>query len=55
MEYDYYPTPNKLSDNTKPSLPPRHRSVNGDYSISYHLTFPTLKERTWEIIGMRIL
>jgi hypothetical protein len=31
MEYDYYHTPNKLSDKTKPSLPPRHRSVNGDY------------------------
>ena len=31
MEYDYYPTPHKLSENTKPSLPPRHRSVNGDY------------------------
>ena len=33
-DYDYYPTPNKLSDKTKPSLPPRHRSVNGDYSKS---------------------
>ena len=32
MEYDYYPTLTKLSDKTKPSLPPRHRSVNGDYS-----------------------
>jgi DNA modification methylase len=34
MEYDYYPTLTKLSDKTKPSLPPRHRSVNGDYSKS---------------------
>ena len=33
-DYDYYTTPNKLSDKTKPSLPPRHRSVNGDYSKS---------------------
>ena len=55
MEYDYYPTPNKLSENTKPSLPPRHRSVNGDYSNQYHLTFQISKERIWGIIGMRIL
>ena len=34
MEYDYYPTLTKLSDKTKPSLPPRHRSVNGEYSKS---------------------
>ena len=34
MEYDYYSTLTKLSDKTKPSLPPRHRSVNGDYSKS---------------------
>ena len=34
MEYDYYPTLTKLSDKTKPSLPPRHRSINGDYSKS---------------------
>jgi DNA modification methylase len=32
MDYDYYPTLTKLSDKTRPSLPPRHRSVNGDYS-----------------------
>ena len=55
MEYDYYPTLTKLSDKTKPSLPPRHRSVNGDYSNSFHPTYPTSKERIWEIIGMRIL
>ena len=34
MEYDYYPTLTKLSDKTKASLPPRHRSVNGEYSKS---------------------
>ena len=54
MEYDYYPTLTKLSDKTKPSLPPRHRSVNGEYSILYPHTYQTLKERIWEIIGMRI-
>ena len=43
MEYDYYPTPNKLSDKTKPSLPPRHRSVNGDYSESITPYIPNLK------------
>jgi len=32
MEYDYYPTLTPLSDKTKPSLPPRHRSTNGKYS-----------------------
>ncbi len=42
MEYDYYPTPNKLSDKTKPSLPPRHRSVNGDYSKSVSPYLPTV-------------
>ena len=43
MEYDYYPTPNKLSDKTKPSLPPRHRSVNGDYSKSVSPYLPNIK------------
>ena len=43
MEYDYYPTPNKLSENTKPSLPPRHRSVNGDYSKSISPYLPNIK------------
>ena len=43
VEYDYYPTPNKLSDKTKPSLPPRHRSVNGDYSESITPYIPNLK------------
>ncbi len=31
------------------------RSVNGEYSNSISPYFPTLKERIWEIIGMRIL
>ncbi|MDA1019721.1 MAG: DNA modification methylase [Bacteroidetes bacterium] len=43
MEYDYYPTPNKLSENTKPSLPPRHRSVNGEYSNSISPYLPNIK------------
>ena len=43
MEYDYYPTPNKLSENTKPSLPHRHRSVNGDYSKSISPYLPNIK------------
>jgi len=32
MDYDYYPTLSPISGKTKPSLPPRHRSVNGEYS-----------------------
>ena len=43
MEYDYYPTPNKLSEKTKPSLPPRHRNVNGDYSKSVSPYLPNIK------------
>ena len=43
MEYDYYPTLTKLSDKTKPSLPPRHRSVNGDYSKSVSPYLPNIK------------
>ena len=43
IEYDYYPTPNKLSEKTKPSLPPRHRSVNGEYSKSVSPYLPNLK------------
>ena len=43
MDYDYYPTPNKLSDKTKPSLPPRHRSVNGEYSKSVSPYLPNIK------------
>jgi|TARA_B110000259_G_scaffold167126_1_gene195239 site-specific DNA-methyltransferase (adenine-specific) len=33
----------KLSDKTKPSLPPRHRSVNGDYSKSVSPYLPNIK------------
>jgi DNA modification methylase len=43
MEYDYYPTLTKLSDKTKPSLPPRHRSLNGDYSKSVTPYLPNIK------------
>ena len=32
LDYDYYPTKTILSDKTKPSLPPRHRSYTGKYS-----------------------
>ncbi len=35
MEYDYYQILNKLSDKTKPLLPPGYRSVNGDYWNQY--------------------
>jgi DNA modification methylase len=43
MEYDYYLTLTKLSDKTKPSLPPRHRSVNGEYSNSISPYLPNIK------------
>jgi DNA modification methylase len=43
MEYDYYSTLTKLSDKTKPSLPPRHRSVNGEYSNSISPYLPNIK------------
>ena len=43
MEYDYYPTLTKLSDKTKPSLPPRHRSLNGEYSNSISPYLPNIK------------
>ena len=43
MEYDYYPTLTKLSDKTKPSLPPRHRSINGEYSNSISPYLPNIK------------
>jgi len=42
MEYDYYPTLTKLSDKTKPSLPPRHRSVSGEYSKSVSPYLPNV-------------
>ena len=43
MEYDYYPTLTKLSEKTKPSLPPRHRTVNGEYSNSISPYLPNIK------------
>ena len=43
LEYDYYPTLTKLSNKTKPSLPPRHRSVNGEYSKSVSPFLPNIK------------
>jgi len=43
IEYDYYPTLTKLSDKTKPSLPPRHRSVRGEYSNSISPYLPNIK------------
>ena len=43
IEYDYYPTLAPLSDNTKPSLPPRHRSVSGEYSDSVSPYIPNTK------------
>lgn len=41
MEYDYYPTLTSLSEKTKPSLPPRHRSTNGNYSDSISPYIPS--------------
>lgn len=43
MEYDYYPTLAPLSDKTKPSLPPRHRSVSGQYSDSVSPYIPNTR------------
>ena len=43
MEYDYYPTLTELSDKTKPSLPPRHRSIEGNYSGSVSPYIPSVK------------
>jgi ParB/RepB/Spo0J family partition protein len=43
MEYDYYPTLAPLSDKTKPSFPPRHRSVSGEYSDSVSPYIPNTK------------
>ena len=42
-EYDYYPTLTKLSSKSKPSLPPRHRSINGSYSKSLTPYLPNTK------------
>ena len=41
-EYDYYRTLTPLNEKTKPSLPPRHRSVNGNYSDSVSPYLPNI-------------
>lgn len=43
MEYDYYPTLTSLSEKTKPSLPPRHRSSKGKYSDTVTPYIPSQK------------
>ena len=43
MECDYYPTLTKLSDKTKPSLPPQDRSANSEYSNSISPYLPNIK------------
>lgn len=43
MEYDYFPTLTELSENTKPSQPPRHRSTNGKYSENISPYLPNSK------------
>tara|TARA_R110002051_G_scaffold274139_1_gene334888 strand:- start:7681 stop:9048 length:1368 start_codon:yes stop_codon:yes gene_type:complete len=43
MEYDYYPSLTSLSEKTKPSLPPRHRSSNGKYSDTVSPYIPSQK------------
>ena len=43
LEYDYFPTRTSLSEKTKPSLPPRHRSTNGKYSDSVSPYLPNIK------------
>lgn len=43
LEYDYFPTRTSLSENTKPSLPPRHRSTNGKYSDIVSPYIPSIK------------
>jgi len=43
MEYDYNSTLTSLSEKTKPSLPPRHRSTNGNYSDSVSPYIPSSK------------
>jgi len=41
-DYDYYRTLTPLNEKTKPSLPPRHRSVNGNYSDSVSPYLPNV-------------
>jgi len=43
LNYDYYRTLTSLNDKTKPSLPPRHRSVNGKYSDIVSPYLPNIK------------
>jgi len=43
LEYDYFPTRTSLSKKTKPSLPPRHRSTNGNYSDTVSPYIPSSK------------
>jgi len=43
FEYDYFPTRTSLSEKTKPSLPPRHRSTNGNYSDIVSPYIPSTK------------
>mgnify|MGYP000846667998 CR=1 FL=1 len=43
LEYDYFPTRTTLSEKTKPSLPPRHRSTNGNYSDMVTPYIPNIK------------
>lgn len=43
LEYSYFPTRTKLSEKTKPSLPPRHRSANGNYSDMVSPYIPSSK------------
>jgi DNA modification methylase len=42
LEYDYFPTRTSLSEKTKSSLPPRHRSTNGIYSDSVSPYIPSI-------------
>ena len=43
LEYSYFPTLTKLSEKTKPSLPPRHRTTNGNYSDMVSPYIPSSK------------
>jgi len=42
LDYNYYRTLTPLNEKTKPSLPPRHRSVNGNYSDSVSPYLPNI-------------
>jgi len=43
LEYDYFSTRTSLSEKTKPSLPPRHRSTNGNYSDKVSPYIPSIE------------